>query len=94
MILAPSSEPWTAGALDERALRRLQDRLHVVDAENVLLDKNLEVAMAIAPPTMAVPSGRLKDAFDMMELPKSARSAIALERKRPMRPEKRRWQDT
>ena len=26
--------------------------------------------MAIAPPTMAVPSGRLKDAFDMMELPK------------------------
>jgi len=30
--------------------------------------------MAIAPPTMAVPSGRLKDAFDMMELPKNVRS--------------------
>jgi hypothetical protein len=24
----------------------------------------------MAPPTMAVPSGRLTDAFDMMELPK------------------------
>ncbi len=26
--------------------------------------------MAIAPPTMAVPSGRVGDALDMMELPK------------------------
>ena len=29
--------------------------------------------MAIAPPTMAVPSGRLKEALDIVELPKSAR---------------------
>ena len=34
------------------------------------------MAMAIAPPTMAVPSGRLKDAFDMMELPKNVRLDI------------------
>jgi hypothetical protein len=36
--------------------------------------KRSRIAMAIAPPTMAVPSGRLKDAFDMMELPKNVRS--------------------
>ena len=37
--------------------------------------------MAMAPPTMAVPSGRLKEAFDMMELQTSAGRDVG--RRRP-----------
>jgi hypothetical protein len=32
--------------------------------------------MAMAPPTKAVPRGRLKEAFDIMELPKKAPAAM------------------
>ena len=48
--------------------------LHVVDGEDVFPHRRSSMAMAMAPPTMAVPSGRLKVAFDMKELPKNVRS--------------------
>jgi hypothetical protein len=41
------------------------------------LTKRSRIAMAIAPPTMAVPSGRLvKDAFDITEIPKKRLAKI------------------
>ena len=59
---------------DKRALGRRQGALHIVDGEDVFRTKRSRIAMAMAPPTMAVPSGRLTVAFDMMELPKNVRS--------------------
>src|ERR1700690_1583457 len=74
MTLAPSREPWTAGELMSELWAVVRAPCTSSTVRMFFRTKRSRIAMAIAPPTMAVPSGRLKDAFDMMELPKNVRS--------------------